>query len=166
MAQPNQGLWVLFILQSICAVFFGFDAVSDFLGWENSSPLQHLDIAEYAAAAILLASLWFSGKALARVIERNKRMKQQIGVASGAFNDLLEQHFDDWALTASEREVATLAIKGLSIAEIAALRETKEGTIKAQSAAIYRKAGVTGRLQLLSLFIEELMAEPLMPPAS
>ena len=62
--------------------------------------------------------------------------------------------------------MATLAIKGLSIAEIAALRETKEGTIKAQSAAIYRKAGVTGRLQLLSLFIEELMAEPLMPPAS
>jgi len=110
MAQSNQGLWALFILQSICAVFFGFDALSDFLGWENTSPLQHLDIAEYAAAAILLASLWFSGKALARVMERNKRMKQQIGVASGAFHDLLEQHFEDWALTASEREVATLAI--------------------------------------------------------
>ena len=46
-----------------------------------------------------------------------------------------------------------------SIAEIAALRETKDGTIKAQSNAIYRKSGVAGRAQLVSLFIEELMAE-------
>ena len=41
--------------------------------------------------------------------------------------------------------------------EIARLRETSEGTIKAQTAAIYRKAQVTGRPQLLSLFIEDMM---------
>jgi len=45
-----------------------------------------------------------------------------------------------------------LAIKGLSIAEIAAVRQTRDGTIKAQCTAIYRKAGVTGRPQLISLF--------------
>jgi len=32
-----------------------------------------------------------------------------------------------------------------------------EGTVKAQTNAIYRKAGVSGRPQLLSLFIEDLM---------
>ena len=32
-----------------------------------------------------------------------------------------------------------------------------EGTVKAQTNAIYRKAGVSGRSQLLSLFIEDLM---------
>ena len=64
-------------------------------------------------------------------------------------------------LTPSERDVAMLSIKGLSIADMAGLRETKEGTIKAQCNAVYRKAGVTGRPQLLSLFIEELMAESL-----
>jgi hypothetical protein len=36
----------------------------------------------------------------------------------------------------------------MSTAEIAALRSTSEGTVKAQTNAIYRKAGVTGRSQL------------------
>jgi len=39
------------------------------------------------------------------------------------------------------------------------MRNTAEGTVKAQTNAIYRKAGVSGRPQLLSLFIEDLMDE-------
>ena len=53
------------------------------------------------------------------------------------------------------------AIKGMSLQEIAALRDTSEGTVKAQTNAIYRKAGVKGRAQLLSLFVEDLMGEAL-----
>jgi DNA-binding CsgD family transcriptional regulator len=53
--------------------------------------------------------------------------------------------------------VALFAIKGMSTAEIAGLRRVSEGTVKAQTAAIYRKAGVSGRPQLLSLFIEDLL---------
>ncbi len=53
--------------------------------------------------------------------------------------------------------MALFAIKGMSTQEIATLRWTSEGTVKAQTNAIYRKAGVTGRPQLLSLFIEDLM---------
>jgi DNA-binding CsgD family transcriptional regulator len=71
--------------------------------------------------------------------------------------DLLAQRFEEWALTPAERDVALFAIKGMSLAEIATLRATSEGTVKAQTAAIYRKAGVSGRPQLLSLFIEDLM---------
>ena len=65
--------------------------------------------------------------------------------------------FDEWALTEAERDVALFAIKGLSLPEIARLRATSEGTVKSQTAAIYRKAGVSGRPQLLSLFIEDMM---------
>ena len=83
--------------------------------------------------------------------------------ASGAFYQLMEDRFD-WSLTPSERDVALLAIKGLSIAEIAEARQTKDGTIKAQSNAIYRKAGVSGRPQLLSLFIDELMGDGIIEP--
>ncbi len=54
--------------------------------------------------------------------------------------------------------MALFSIKGMSLAEIAELRNTSDGTVKAQSNAIYRKAGVSGRPQLLSLFIEDLMA--------
>ena len=56
--------------------------------------------------------------------------------------------------------MALFAIKGMSTPEIAALRNTSEGTVKAQTNAIYRKAGVTGRPQLLSLFIEDLIDPP------
>ena len=49
------------------------------------------------------------------------------------------------------------AIKGFSTAEIAGFRDVSEGTVKAQTNAIYRKAGVAGRPQLLSLFIDELI---------
>ena len=55
--------------------------------------------------------------------------------------------------------MALFAIKGMSTLEIAALRNTSEGTVKAQTNAIYRKAGVSGRSQLLSLFIDDLMRD-------
>ena len=60
-------------------------------------------------------------------------------------------------------DAALFAIKGLSIQDIAAVRETSEGTVKAQTNAIYRKAGVSGRSQLLSLFIEDLIDEKHLP---
>ena len=73
--------------------------------------------------------------------------------------DLLAASFEDWGLTPAEKDVALFAIKGLSTPEIATLRCTSEGTVKAQTNAIYRKAGVSGRAQLLSLFIEDLMRD-------
>ena len=42
---------------------------------------------------------------------------------------------------------------------MASLRNVSEGTVKAQTAAIYRKAGVSGRPQFLSLFIDEFVAD-------
>ncbi len=91
-------------------------------------------------------------------------MEATLKAASGAFHQLMEDNFEDWSLTPSERDVALLAIKGLAIAEIAGARQTKDGTIKAQFSAIYRKAGVSGRTQLLSLFIDELMGDGLIEP--
>ena len=77
--------------------------------------------------------------------------------------DLLEERFAEWALSPAERDVALFAIKGMSTAEIGVLRQTSEGTVKAQTNAIYRKAGVTGRPQLLSVFIEDLMRDDMVP---
>ena len=79
---------------------------------------------------------------------------------------MLNERFDEWGLTLAERDVALFAIKGLTVQDIARLRATSEGTVKAQTAAIYRKAEVSGRPQLLSLFIEDLMgAERSQKPA-
>ncbi|MEM9271171.1 MAG: helix-turn-helix transcriptional regulator, partial [Pseudomonadota bacterium] len=92
---------------------------------------------------------------------RAAQAEDQLRGLSGAFQDLLEERFSEWGLTRAERDVAWFTIKGLSNAEIAALRNTSEGTVKAQGNAIYRKAGVTGRPQLLSLFLEDLLDDAL-----
>ena len=84
-------------------------------------------------------------------------MQARIRAASGAFVGVLEDAFDQWGLTPAEREVALLAIKGFTTDEIAGLRDARAGTIRAQCAAVYRKAGVSGRAQLLSLFVDHLL---------
>lgn len=50
-----------------------------------------------------------------------------------------------------------LLVKGLSFGSIAEGRNAKEGTVKAQANAIYRKASVSGRHELVSLFLDELL---------
>ena len=99
------------------------------------------------------------GVVLTRAERRSARAEAQLRVASGAFMELLEERFAEWALTPAERDVALFALKGMNLQEIAGLRTTSEGTVKAQTNAIYRKAGVSGRPQLLSLFIEDLMSD-------
>lgn len=154
-------VWGLFLLQAVCAVFFVADAGADLLGWEQADSESESDWLEYLIAAALLLGVIFTGLELREMVLRERRMADQLDIASGAFADLLERQFGDWALTEAERQVALMAIKGYSLAEMAALRATREGTVKAQCSAVYRKAGVSGRLQLLSLFIDDLMSDEL-----
>jgi DNA-binding CsgD family transcriptional regulator len=39
------------------------------------------------------------------------------------------------------------------------MRGTAQGTVRAQCTTLYAKAGVEGRAQLLSIFMEELLAQ-------
>lgn len=154
----NGALGFLFLLQAVSALFFLADALGDAAGMKISTGFIRHQTAELIVVGVLLVSLILTGREIRRMLRRQKRMNDQLRIASGAFAEIIEAQFDAWGLSASEREVAMMAIKGLSVAEMAKVRRTKEGTIKAQSAAVYRKAGVSGRLQLLSLFIEELIA--------
>lgn len=151
-------LWGLLFLQGLCAFLFLADAVADWFGLEKKLGIQ-TDTLEFFVVIALIIGLVLTSREIRRMLAHQERMSQQLKAASGAFAELLEECFENWALTPSEREVALLAIKGMSIADTAALRNTKEGTVKAQCNAIYRKANVSGRTQLLSLFIEELLAE-------
>ena len=153
-------LWGLLLLQAACTVFFVADALFDALGWMEGAFARVHQSFEYLMTLALVTGVVMTALSLRAVSRRQAELARQVAVASGAFEDVLRAHFDDWGLTPSEADVARLAIKGFSVAEMAAMRGSKEGTIKAQSAAVYRKAGVTGRLQLISLFVEELMSEP------
>lgn len=64
---------------------------------------------------------------------------------------------DQWQLSAAEKEVAFLLLKGLSLKEIAAARRTSEKTARVQSSAIYMKSGLAGRSELSAFFLEDLL---------
>lgn len=157
-------LWALLALQAICTAFFVFDSLSDAFGFA-SSLAREAQLFEYAMTVALVGGVVLTALSLRDVMARQARLEHQIDVASGAFEEVLQTHFEDWNLTPAERDVARLLIKGVSVAELAALRGSAEGTIKAHSAAVYRKARVSGRLQLLSLFVEELMSDPVISAA-
>lgn len=69
----------------------------------------------------------------------------------------IDQQLVRWGLTAAEKEVAFLLLKGLSLKEIADVRGTTEKTARVQSMAIYAKAGLAGRSELSAFFLEDLL---------
>lgn len=70
----------------------------------------------------------------------------------------IDEQFSKWELTAAEKEVALLLLKGLSLKEIAEVRSTTEKTSRVQSMAIYAKAGLGSRSELSAFFLEDLLA--------
>jgi DNA-binding CsgD family transcriptional regulator len=151
---------VILLVQVLCAFFFVSEILASVLG----IPYQPLDWAyveliEIGAAVGLILGVILGALALRESFRRTRRAEEGLRRASTAFMEVLEERFADWGLTPAERDVALFAIKGMSTQEIATLRSTSEGTVKAQTNAIYRKAGVSGRPQLLSLFIEDLMEQ-------
>ncbi|SHG92258.1 helix-turn-helix transcriptional regulator [Marivita hallyeonensis] len=149
-------------LQFASGLFLLWDILGSILGI-RSAPIAwvYYELAQIGAVIGLILGTAVSATLLLRSIRRQHAAEESLRLASGAFMDVLHERFDDWELTPAERDVALFSIKGLSTAEIAGLRNTSEGTVKAQTNAIYRKAGVNGRPQLLSLFIDELMSDPL-----
>jgi DNA-binding CsgD family transcriptional regulator len=69
----------------------------------------------------------------------------------------IDQQLTKWQLTAAEKEVAFLLLKGYELKEIARARNTSAKTARAQSVAIYAKAGLTGRSELAAFFLEDLL---------
>ena len=80
------------------------------------------------------------------------------GKPSGALAAAIDKQFGRWQLTAAEREIGLLLLKGLSHREVAELRQTSEATVRQQALALYRKAGLRSRSDLSAFFLEDLLA--------
>lgn len=72
-------------------------------------------------------------------------------------SDAIDEQLERWQLTATEKEVALLLLKGLSHKEIAELRHTSEATARQQAGAVYKKSGLAGRNELSAFFLEDLL---------
>jgi len=151
-------VWSLVVLQCVCGAYFFWEIVASIFGLP-SLPLrwQERELVELGASAgLILGAL--SGVSLAIGAQTARtRADTARRLTAGEFTKTVDSYFEGLGLTRAELDVAWLVLKGLSIAEIAELRETKPGTVKAQCTAIYRKAGVSGKTQLVSQLVEDLL---------
>ncbi len=155
------GLALLIFFQSVCTLFFVTDVSTDMklLGIASLTDVHYLP--EIGATLGLVLGIVFELRVLVQLMRRQAQLEQGMSVAAGALAEVIEGYYLEWGLTASEQDVAGFTIKGYSIAEIATLRGSAAGTVKTHLNSIYRKAGVAGRGQLVSLLVEDLLRAPL-----
>ena len=143
-----------------------FDFLSDFSGGSGSIHLLEEAVVIVLSLA-LMCWLLFDIRRQQRELEQLRRELQERPVSvpqstaasttRRRLSSLIQGQFRDWELTASEQEVGILLLKGLTLKEIAALRQTGEKTVRGQASAIYRKAGVSGRHAFAAWFIEDFL---------
>jgi DNA-binding CsgD family transcriptional regulator len=150
------GISVLVALQALACAFFLADLVGDVLA---DGLGLHLAIEGMAAIALLVAVVLGSLQ-VRSLIAAARRDEAAVAAAQGAMADLIALRFAEWQLTAAEADVALFALKGCDIAEIAALRGSAAGTVRAQLTRVYAKASVDSQSGLIALFLEELIALP------
>ncbi len=144
---------IVVVLQSIAAIFFVLDAAGDVA---HSGFGGHL-AGEMAAAAALLAGILWGAWLIRTFVQRARQDMLAVAAARGVLNELIRLRFVEWRLTPAETEVALFALKGCDVQEIASLRGSATGTVRAQLANIYGKAGVNSLSALLALFLDELI---------
>jgi DNA-binding CsgD family transcriptional regulator len=144
-------------LSTSATVFFAADVASDFF-YDGDFPGGNLHLAfELVVVSISTFAFAFHIRGLLRFSRKHQRVSDQMRVATGEFASVVEELFSAWQLSPAERDVAIFLVKGMAFKEIAAARQSKEGTVKAQANAIYRKADISGRHELMSLFLDELL---------
>lgn len=100
---------------------------------------------------LLTQTLSQADREMANITEEMRKARKQ-------YSEVIQQQFRAWQLTTSEQEVAMLLLKGLSFKEIAAVRDTREKTVRQQASTIYAKSGVDGRHAFAAWFLEDLLA--------
>lgn len=141
----------LFYIVDLAVDVFGIRKVA--VSWEFREAVQ------LATIIGLLLGAFLGIMVLKNIGQSMRDIDNRMMAASGQFHQLMYSRFEEWGLSPSERDVALFTIKGLSNSEIAEARGKSVGTIKAQCNAIYKKAGVSGRTQLITHFIEDLFEE-------
>lgn len=109
------------------------------------------------AATLRVEAEALEGRLRASYAEAERWRTQAADLISG-LSAAIDQQLERWNLSGAEREVALLLLKGLSHKEIAQIRGVGEATVRQQAAAIYRKAGLSGRHDLAAFFLEDLLS--------
>ena len=157
---------VLSLIALLAATDLAIDLRDGVSGWHVAAEAGVATVACLGALALVRGE-WL----LRRLLEEHGRdfnafrqLSEEWRSVSRKYLEGLSQSIDRqlglWQLSAAEKEVAFLLLKGLSFKEIALARHTSEKTARIQSSAVYAKSGLGGRSELSAFFLEDLL-----PPA-
>lgn len=150
-------IWViLVILQGTSAMFFVGDVTSDFL---YGGFIAHTVI-EAVATIALICGVVLGSLEVYRISQYATNADRAIQDMKASFSTLVLKRFQEWSLTSTESEVALLLLKGFEVAEIAELRNTAPGTVRAQLSHIYSKSCHPNRGRFVSSFLDNLIETP------
>lgn len=138
--------------------------------WGEGYSIAHIstEILSILTVIIGLAFLWTNHKVLNSEListkenlklseeEAGKWKKENETLIKG-LSSAIEKQLLEWQLTPSEKEIAFMLLKGLSLKEIADVRSVSERTVRQQSISIYQKANLAGRAELSAFFLEDLL---------
>jgi len=134
------------------------------------TPLAHMSVDLLIAALGLGGALALAARLLG-TLRRAHALQDRLRTAEGEAQRFREEsraylrglavaidrQLVRWALSPAEREVVLLLLKGLSLKEIGEVRGCSERTVRHQARAVYRKAGLAGRIELAAFFLEDLL---------
>lgn len=136
--------------------FFAYDIAVDIILGGDSYIHIVIELAVFLAISFVLFRELLRVKTLNTEIRAEKSKTARL---AGELLSVIRSQFNQWGLSPSESEIAMLLIKGLSMKEIAELRNVKEKTVRLQATKIYSKSGYSGRHELAAHFLEDLMSE-------
>jgi len=167
MEDMEKSHWALLFLSGAFIVLVGLDLFTDF---SSGGSMQHMWIEglllllsggvfvngmrHLTAARKEIRTLQVDMEKLQSEKDRWHRETRQLMEGLSA---KIEKQFAQWNLTPAETEVGFLLLKGLSLKEIADIRETRLKTVQQQSQAIYQKTGLASRAELAAFFLEDLL---------
>lgn len=102
-------------------------------------------------------SLEVTRRALSERQEERDAWRTRAQTALDGLGSAINERLDAWGLTATEREIALLLLKGGSHKEIAFRTSRSERTVRQHAVSVYQKSGLGGRAELSAFFLEGLM---------
>jgi DNA-binding CsgD family transcriptional regulator len=159
--------WVIILILSGTALFVGADLLTDSregVGWWHLAAEGLVALAALSGVVLLLRGSFRLRRSLDAEVLKSaslqaeaEQWRSQAKVHIEGLSQEIEKQLSTWKLTSSEKEVAFLLLKGLSLKEIAEVRNTSEKTARTHSTAIYEKSGLSGRAELAAFFLEDLL---------
>lgn len=159
------------VITTILIIIMILNALDVLVDIELGVPFWHI----IQEASLVLLSALGAGLLIFHMRKKNKVLhdlaanlaaaNKQVALLSGKIQEerkryslVIKEQFESWGLTVGEQQVALLLLKGLSLKEIASVRNTKEMTARQQASSIYAKSSLLGRHEFSAWFLEDFLS--------